>query len=485
MSDIWTRAVLAHQEGNFAVAKQLYEQVLQDAKDSADVESQVVIQYHLARLALEHEGIMVAMHRFKKLLRLQEKLGDSSGVSRTLRDIADLYEQQDEMVEAIRHAERALTSAKEVWDQEQMAASNHLLGVLYEYADMQSPAVTAMREAQKTWEELGNVVAWQNTTMVYSDILQEQKNFPLCIRELKRLVKTLNPQEDLEDIASLHFRIASLYAHLQDFRASLMHMLACLSNNRTLQSELIQRDAMVIQNIRHRLGEPEFAVLLEQKMNPTSAQGFMLWLDELFPPEHSDPMMEQIPQPEHLAAPTEELTAERDPAEPVLAPVSRPVSVETLPPPKKTTSVPVLTQPVLALGPESIPAPAIVPEPIPESVPRPSNAVAVDPESVSVEDLLSEFADLENTEERLPTELEEEVFEVKRPMAVVDWEVEEPEHSEDYTNTMSTQTGIEDWTVYTESVDMQPTTLLPMLIQHFVAALAGAMLVLWGLKTLF
>ena len=482
MSDIWTRAVLAHQEGNFAVAKQLYEQVLQDAKDSADVESQVVIQYHLARLALEHEGIMVAMHRFKKLLRLQERSGDSSGVSRTLRDIADLYEQQDEMVEAIRHAERALTSAKEVWDQEQMAASNHLLGVLYEYADMQSQAVTAMREAQKTWEELGNVVAWQNTTMVYSDILQEQQNYPLCIRELKRLVKTLNPQEDLEDIASLHFRIASLYGHLQDFRASLMHMLACLSNNRTLQSELIQRDAMVIQNIRHRLGEPEFAVLLEQKMNPKSAQGFMLWLDELFPPEHSDPMMEHIPQPEHLAAPTEELIEESQPVEPLPVSASPPVSVETLPPPKKMTSAPVPTRP--EPSPEPIPAPAIVPEPIPASASKQPNLVEVDPESVSVEDLLSEFADLENTEERLPTELEEEASEVKRPTAVVDWETEEPEHSDDYTNTTSTQTGIEDWTVYTESVDMQPTTLLPMLIQHFVAALAGAMLMLWLLKTL-
>lgn len=480
MSDIWTRAVLAHQEGNFAVAKQLYEQVLQDAKDSADVESQVVIQYHLARLALEHEGIMVAMHRFKKLLRLQEKLGDSSGVSRTLRDIADLYEQQDEMLEAIRHAERALTSAKEVWDQEQMAASNHLLGVLYEYADMQSQAITAMREAQKTWEELGNVVAWQNTTMVYSDILQEQQNYPLCIRELKRLVKTLNPQEDLEDIASLHFRIASLYAHLQDFRGALMHMLACLSNNRTLQSDLIQRDAMVIQNIRHRLGEPEFAVLLEQKMNPSSAQGFMLWLDELFPPEHSDPMMEQIPQPEHLASPTEELTAQ---PESIAAPVSRPVSVDTLPPPKKTTSAPVPTQPVVNPEPESIPAPVIVPEPTPAPVMKQPRLAPADVEAVSVEDLLSEFAELENTEERLPTELEE-APEVKRPTAVVDWEIEEPEHSEDYTNTVSTQTGIEDWTVYTESVDMQPTTLLPMLIQHFVAALVGAMLMLWLLKNI-
>lgn len=476
MSDIWTRAVLAHQEGNFAGAKQLYEQVLQDAKDSDDTASQVVIQYHLARLALDHEGVMVAMHRFKKLLRLQEKLGDSSGVSRTLRDIADLYEQQDEMVEAIRHAERAFTSAKEVWDQEQMAASLHLLGVLYQYADMHSQSITAMREGQKTWEELGNVVAWQNTTMVYADILEEQENFPLCIRELKRLIKTLDPREDLEDIAGLHFRVATLYGRLQDFRGSLMHMLACLSNNRTLQSDLIQRDAMVIQDIRHRLGDPEFQVLIEQKMNPTSAQGFLLWLDDLFPPEHSDPLMEQLPQPEHLASPTEEITSRPVPAPtPAPKPTPRPVSVETLPPPPKSTP---------SATPRVVPEPDPIPAPAPIPVPEPVTKAPVD-EPMSVDDLLEELSALENTADSLPTEVEEVSDpSIKRPTAVVDWEAEEPEHSDDYTNTTNTQTGIEDWTVYTESVDLQPPNLLPMLLQHFAAAMVGAMGVLWLLQLL-
>ena len=465
MSDIWTRAVLAHQEGNYAFAKQLYEQVLQDAKDSVDLESQVVIQYHLARLAMDHEGIMVALHRFKRLLRLQEKMGDSSGVSRTLRDIADLYEQQDEMVEAIRHAERALTSAREVWDQEQMAASNHLLGVLYQYADMLSQSVSAMRESQKTWEELGNVVAWQNTTLVYADILEEQENFPLCIRELKRLLKTLNPQEDLEDIASVHFRVATLYGRLQDFRGALMHMLACLSNNRTLRSDFIQRDAMVIQDIRHRLGDPEFTVLLQQKMNTTNAQGFILWLDDLFPPENSDPLIEQLPQPEHLAAPTEELTSKPDSEkglEPLpIAPVVPPVSVDTLPPPKKSVVSPLVVKPA--------------------SVPSPEPQAVASPEPGSVEDLLNELSGLENTDER-GVEQDELDLTSKRPTAVVDWEVEEPEHSDDYT--ANTDTGIEDWTVYTESVDLQPPNLLPMLLQHFVAALVGAMLMLWILQIL-
>ena len=35
-----------------------------------------------------------------------------------------------------------------------------------------------MKEAQSHWEQLGNVIAWQNTTMVFADILEEQGNYP-------------------------------------------------------------------------------------------------------------------------------------------------------------------------------------------------------------------------------------------------------------------------------------------------------------------
>ena len=185
-----------------------YDQVLEDAKQAQDFEAFSIVLYHLARLALDYdqEGPEVALHRFKKLLKSQERIGDNAGISRTLREIATIYDQQDELMSAIRYGERALTSAKDVYDQQQMGASYHLLGLLYQYAKLPSHAVTAMKEAQSHWEQLGNVIAWQNTTMVFADILEEQGNYPLCVRELRRLLKTLDDQEDIEDIASIHYR---------------------------------------------------------------------------------------------------------------------------------------------------------------------------------------------------------------------------------------------------------------------------------------
>src|SRR6056300_196243 len=112
MSDIWSNAVQAHQEGNFRLAKQLYDQVIEDAKNAQDHEAFVIVLYHLARLALDDtaEGPEVALHRFKKLLRSQEQLGDNVGMSKTLREIATIYESQQQLIDAIRYGERALAT---------------------------------------------------------------------------------------------------------------------------------------------------------------------------------------------------------------------------------------------------------------------------------------------------------------------------------------------------------------------------------------
>ena len=302
MSDIWSNAVHAHQEGNFRLAKQLYDQVIEDAKQAQDTEAFVIVLYHLARLALDdpREGADVALHRFKKLLKSQEKLGDNQGMSKTFREIAIIYEQQDQLVDAIRYGERALASAKEVFDQQQMGASYHLLGLLYQYADLQPQAVTAMKEAQNQWEQIGNVIAWQNTTAEFAEILEKQGNLPLCIRELRRLVKTLDDDEDMEDIAAMHFQLAMLFARQKEFANALIHMLACLFRHQELESESVQRDAMVLLDLRDKLGHPEFEVLLEKKIGLEGKDHLMAWLEELFPPENSDPALQNIPEPQSL-----------------------------------------------------------------------------------------------------------------------------------------------------------------------------------------
>ncbi len=523
MSDIWSNAVHAHQEGNFRLAKQLYDQVIEDAKQAGDTEAFVIVLYHLARLALDdpQEGADVALHRFKKLLKSQEKLGDNQGMSKTLREIAVIYEQQDQLVDAIRYGERALASAKEVYDQQQMGASYHLLGLLYQYAELKPQAVTAMKEAQNQWEQVGNVIAWQNTTAEFAEILEKQENLPLCIRELRRLVKTLDDDEDMEDIAAMHFQLVTLFARQGEFANALIHMLACLFRNQELESELVQRDAMVLLDIRDKLGHPEFDVLLEKKIGPDGKEHLVAWLEELFPPENSDPALQHIPEPQSLP---QSAAVEVAPAAPSVQPTPS-GNVFDLPPPakqhtksKRPTQTPSSAKPAPISKTKTKPkknpktknslSSSTVGKATPKQAADPSKGKTTDPQPVAAVKPASKssdpinveaafFDDNEKTEEQEKTPLHraesQSAVSPKRPSsppsvnaseAMVSWD----EESKELSQTGFTDTSLpNEWTQYTDSVDSTDGTRqvsLQMLVQHFFAALVGVMSVLALLKWL-
>lgn len=490
MSDIWSNAVQAHQEGNFRLAKQLYDQVLEDAKQAQDFEAFTIVLYHLARLALDYdqEGPEVALHRFKKLLKSQERIGDNAGISRTLREIASIYDQQDELVSAIRYGERALTSAKEVYDQQQMGASYHLLGLLYQYAKLPSQAVTAMKEAQSHWEQLGNVIAWQNTTMVFADILEEQGKYPLCVRELRRLLKTLDDQEDIEDIASIHYRVAALFGRQGDFQNALIHMLACLLRNQAVESEFVQRDAMVLMDIRDRLGRVEFEFLVEKKMGTENKDSLMMWLMELFPPESTDPSLQQVPEPQALS----EALYSPEPIAPSAQPVSS--AVELPPPPKQyPPSHSSRIEEIMDVDPAQVQTPRSVSTKDDSNSVRISTATEQSLSSVQLEPLSSEvfpesmqveefeFDMDDKTEERVPVQpkVDPKLEVHKQPDQLINWDEESGEFSQ-YTDQLSqSDTSLpNEWTQYTDPVQSMPEIPLPALTQHFLAALLGAMGVL-------
>ena len=513
MSDIWGNAVQAHQEGNFRLAKQLYDQVLEDAKHAQDVEAFSIVLYHLARLALDYdqEGPEVALHRFKKLLKSQERLGDNAGMSRTLREIAAIYDQQDELVSAIRYGERALTSAKEVYDQQQMAASYHLLGLLYQYAKLPSPAVTAMKEAQNHWEQLGNVIAWQNTTMVFADILEEQEKYPLCVRELRRLLKTLDDNEDIEDIASLHYRVAALFGRQGDFQNALIHMLACLFRNQAIGSEFVQRDAMVLMDIRDRIGSVEFEFLVEKKLGTDKKNHMMMWLSELFPPETTDSSLQQIPEPQALPDSIQpgSISSQHNAFSQSVQPVAvqaiqeypsdfQPIKAVDDERAKQSMDLPPPPKQVQQQAPALDDAPTLVrekprthhPESQTTSEPSPQTASVQPvsahpaPESLNSPTAASvEFDVDDKTEERVRPEQSSKQTAISDANsqldAMVNWDDESGEFSQHTENPLGTENSLpNEWTQYTNStgsIQSIPEVPLPALTQHFLAALFGAM----------
>ena len=198
-----------------------------------------------------------------------------------------------------------------------------------------------------------------------------------------------------------------------------------------------------------------------------------MWLMDLFPPESTDPSLQQVPEPQALP----EETYVPEPVAPLASPVP---SAQTLPPPPKQT--PVFPAPIQEVQDF---------EPIPAPTAEPDSGAAL---SALVMEELSSFQepdvdestpatlgavefDLDDkTEERVYPQPEETPDVQKQPEQLVNWDEESGEFFQQTDSPQNSETSLpNEWTQYTEPVQSMPQVPLPALAQHFLAALMGAM----------
>jgi hypothetical protein len=282
--DLWSKAIRAHREGDFSTASTLYQQVLQMVKDEENEEDYCVVLDHLARLSIDNGDDHVGLRRYKTLLKMQETVGNNQEIAKISRQISKIYERKDEILEAIRWAERAFEASETVWNRQQMAFSYHLMGIMYQRANMEVKSVSSLRKSQGIWEELSDDFGLYNSTMVLADVYEDQSNISACIKELRKCLRFLSGDQDIEDIARLHFRISSLYLQIDDQRNALIHLLGSFGRNYRLRSPAIKKEAKLIQQIRITLGENPFWAIVAPRLRKEGENRLRKMLDEFFPP---------------------------------------------------------------------------------------------------------------------------------------------------------------------------------------------------------
>ena len=506
MSDTWAQAVQCHKEGHFQKAEKLYNQVLQSAKDDQDLDSYIVVLTCLARLALDYRDDHVALQRFRKLYKQHEQMGNSKEMSQTLRHIAEIYERKDSIVEAIQMAEKSLEIAEGEWNRQQMAASYHLLGILYQKGQLDQRAVAVMREALAIWEELGNEHAWLLSSLVLADIWEEQENYSAAIRELRKSLKLYGP-DDLEDVAELFFRLSSLCVRENDFEGAVVNLLACLARHRKLQSPMMERDAEGLYRLRLEMGADAFEQVLEDKLPPEGQEWLTTWLEQLYPSlkkKPIPPLTPEIPQPQNTHTSFAENTAENDFFN---APMPEHIVVSQMPNIKNkqpTTNIPMIQieeqfseQDGTAMG-HSVEESSytqelpylkdiqhynpIEPKSGAEISSMQSNSMMTD---ASIEsDFSSELSDQFSGEQlsvEQPSEgssvqetIEQETFEVQPPSSQIHEDYIDPEHTE---NSVFTSTEALSFSHHPQNTSIK-------FAQHFLIAFFSSLAMLWILEIL-
>ena len=140
--------------------------------------------------------IKAALNYFISSLKLQEELGNKSGIGQSLNNIGVIYFDLDQINEAIDYYERSLKIHEEIGDKDGIASSLNNLGAMYDAQGQPKEALGYSIRSLKIQEELGDKIGIANTLNNIGSLYNRQGEI---IEALDYYTRGLKIQEEIAD----------------------------------------------------------------------------------------------------------------------------------------------------------------------------------------------------------------------------------------------------------------------------------------------
>ena len=170
-----------------------------------------------------------ALNYFISSLKLQEELGNKSGIGQSLNNIGVIYFDLDQINEAIDYYERSLKIHEEIGDKDGIASSLNNLGAMYNAQGQPKEALDYSIRSLKIQEELGDKPGIANTLNNIGSLYNRQGEI---IEALDYYTRGLKIQEDIADkkgISSSLNNIATIYSKQDKLEQAAIYALRSLS----------------------------------------------------------------------------------------------------------------------------------------------------------------------------------------------------------------------------------------------------------------
>jgi serine phosphatase RsbU (regulator of sigma subunit) len=170
-----------------------------------------------------------ALNYFISSLKLQEELGNKSGIGQSLNNIGVIYFDLDQINEAIDYYERSLKIHEEIGDKDGIASSLNNLGAMYNAQGQPKEALDYSILSLKIQEELGDKPGIANTLNNIGSLYNRQGEI---IEALDYYTRGLKIQEDIADkkgISSSLNNIATIYSKQDKLEQAAIYALRSLS----------------------------------------------------------------------------------------------------------------------------------------------------------------------------------------------------------------------------------------------------------------
>ena len=164
-----------------------------------------------------------ALEYWHKSLKIQEELGDKSGIAISLNNIGYVYNSQGDIPKALEYYHKSLKIEEELGDKEGIAISLNNIGSIYNSQGDISKALEYWHKSLKIREELGDKEGIATSLNNIGYVYNSQGDIPKALEYWHKSLKIEEELGDKSGIATSLNNIGSIYNNQGDIPRTLAH----------------------------------------------------------------------------------------------------------------------------------------------------------------------------------------------------------------------------------------------------------------------
>ena len=231
---IWDGYISKKPDSAFILAEELL--VFAKTKQLPKIEA---LAYNFQGISLGYQGkYQQALTFYQRSLKIKEKIGDKKGISATLNNMGQIYENQGDYKQALEYHERSLKIKEEIGDKKGMANSFNRIGFHHENQGDYAKALEYYLLSQKIQEEIGDKRGITWTLINIGNINHNQGNYHKALDYFQRSLKIQEELGDNRGIANSLSGIGLVYTDQGNYPKALDYHLRSLKTREEIGDKI-------------------------------------------------------------------------------------------------------------------------------------------------------------------------------------------------------------------------------------------------------
>jgi tetratricopeptide (TPR) repeat protein len=271
--------VLHHSLGEWAKARDGYEQTLQIARELGDKRGLASSIHNLGTLQQDQGNLAEAARLFGESLQIKRELRNTRGVAYSLGQLGMLQQDQGNLAQAARLYEESLRIHRELGDRNGIAFGLHHLGTLQRDQGDLGAAIRLQEESLQIYRELGDKRGIASSLDQLGMVREEQRKLTEAARFYEENLQINRELGDPSGIAISLGKFGLLLKQMNETKQALEKLVLAWTLFRDLRSPYTELVLGHIRSIQEQAGGEQFQVWLAE-MFPGQVDSLMAALDE-------------------------------------------------------------------------------------------------------------------------------------------------------------------------------------------------------------